>query len=93
VHCQLERSSARLATTDSNASHKVSTCAALVAGETSIMLWNGAIRQPRFSSARWIACSSAGACAASASVPFLSGPGAQMNSTRAPTRTTCHGRP
>jgi len=33
----------------------------------------GAIRQPRLTSARWMACSSAGACAASASVPLRSG--------------------
>ena len=50
------------------------------------MLWNGAISAPRLTSATWIAASSAGAWAASASPPFLSGPGAQMNSTRAPTR-------
>ncbi len=49
--------------TAAKASCSRATWVSVVAGHASIMLWNGAMRQPRFSSARWIACSSArGVC-------------------------------
>src|SRR5690606_7360689 len=70
-----------------------SICRFFVNGLTSIMLWNGAIRQPRFRSAVCSTASTSGTWAMAASVPLRSGPGAQMNSTRAPTRTTCQGAP
>src|SRR5690606_11967560 len=67
-------------TTSPNASTSRSICFRFVAGDTSIMLWNGAIRQERLTRPRWIAASSSGACAFAASFPLASGPGAQTNS-------------
>jgi hypothetical protein len=88
-HVQALRRSERMA---SKLAIRRSTCALLRGrAEISIMLWKGAMRVPRLMRPCGWRPRPAGDGRHRPRVPFFSGPGAQMNSTRAPTRTTCQG--